>query len=450
MQSDHDFLKWFRSAAPYIHAHRGGTIVLQMDGEAVAAESFPALIHDLALLNSLAIRLVVVFGAAPQIDGLLKRHGITPQYKGGLRVTDRQLIESVKQAVGEIRIQIEALFSMGLPNSPMAKSRIRTASGNYVTAKPYGVIDGVDLQLTGCARKIDERAIRMRLDAGDIVLVPPLGYSITGEIFNLASIELAAQLAQALAADKLIMLGNGPVLTDDAGETIRQITCREVGEKLLAKTDATDKTALALKQGIKACEKGVKRVHFIDRNINGGVLRELFTRDGVGTLMSDEPFDAIRQAGVDDIGGILELINPLEEQGILVERSCEKIEADIERYIVLARDGAVIACAALHDYPDDNAMELACLVVHPEYQNQGKGDILYRYIESVARKHKAGVLFILTTRAEHWFIEKGFIEADIDTLPLQKQNIYSHQRNSKVLIKNLTRLPVDCAPKGHI
>ncbi len=440
MTDNQSFVDCFRNAAPYIHAHHGKTFVLQIGGGVVASETFTHLIHDLALLNSLAVKLVIVFGARPQIDALLKERNITPQYNGVLRVTDEASIGSVKQAVGDIKIQIEALLSMGLPNSPMAESSVKVASGNYVTGKPYGVVNGVDLDLTGKVRSVEKETINARLVAGEVVLISPLGYSVTGEVFNLSSIEVAAQVAIDLSADKLIMLNNASVLKNDAGEVIRQLTCEEVRSKLdpvaSHQIDETSSTALAL--GIKACEAGVKRIHYIDQSIDGGILQELFTRDGIGTLLSSTPFDTIQQATANDIGGILELIDPLEEQGILVKRSREKIETNIDDYIVLVRDGSVIACAALHEYAEEKAAEIACLVVHPDYQKQEKGEVLYELIETLAKKKEIETLFLLTTQTVHWFIEKGFSEAKLEDLPVEKLTLYNYQRNAKILIKSLS------------
>ena len=439
MENKNSFVECFRNAAPYIHAHTRKTFVLQIGGDVVASEGFTHLIHDLALLNSLAIKLVIVFGARPQIDKLLKERNVTPEYCGALRVTDEASISSVTQAIGEVKIKIEALLSMGLPNSPMADSAIKVSSGNYVTGRPYGILNGVDLNLTGRVRSIEKETINTRLDAGEIVLITPLGYSTTGEVFNLSSIEVATQVAIELAADKLIMFNNSEMLKDDEGETIRQLTCNEAKSRLGAgytkNIDETPATALA--QGIKACESGVKRIHYVDQNIDGGLLQELFTLDGVGTLLSSTPYDTIRQATVNDIAGIYELIEPLEQQDILVERSLEKIEADIGDYIVLVRDGTVIACAALHNFPNEKVMELACVAVHPDYQNQSMGEMLYDFIERVASENSISMLFVLTTQTEHWFLERGFTEADIDTLPVEKQDAYNYQRNSKALIKKI-------------
>lgn len=439
MSDSQDFVDWFRHAAPYIHAHSGRTVVLQISGDVVASDSFPHLIHDLALLNSLAIRLVLVFGARPQIDSLLKERNIVPEYNENLRVTTEASMSSVKQAIGDIKIQVEALLSMGLPNSPMAESDIKIASGNYVIGRPIGVVNGIDLQMTGRVRKINTDMINARLQAGEIVLIPPLGYSLTGEVFNLSSFEVAARVAIDLQADKLIMLGQQAVIQDEAEQTVKQITCDQARMLLdpnsIRNIDENPTTALA--QGIRACESGVKRVHYIEQQIDGGLLLELFSRDGVGTLLSNLPFDSIHKATVEDIGGILELIQPLEEEGILVKRSREKIEVDINDYIVLVRDNAVIGCAALHCYPEDQVMELACLAVHPDYQHQSMGDTLLKFVERLALQNGAQSLIVLTTQTQHWFVEKGFTESELSALPVEKQNMYNYQRNSVALIKKL-------------
>lgn len=438
-RDNHAFVECFRDAAPYIHAHSGKTFVLQMGGDVVASEGFSHLIHDLALLNSLAIKLVIVFGARPQIEKLLKERNITPEFCSALRVTDEASISSVTQAVGEVKIQIEALLSMGLPNSPMADSAIKVSSGNYVTGRPYGVLNGVDLNLTGRVRSIEKETINTRLQAGEIVLITPLGYSATGEVFNLSSIEVASQVAIELGADKLIMFNPSKTLKDDNGDIVRQLTCDEARVRLGAgNTKSSDDTpASALEHGIKACESGVGRIHYVDSQIDGGLLQELFTRDGNGTLLTKTPYDKIRSATVHDVNGIYELIRPLEQEGILVERSLEKIEEDIKDYLVLVRDGTVIACAALHNYPQEKVMELACVAVHPEYRNQSMGEMLYNYIEALALELGAEKLLALTTQTEHWFIERGFVESEINALPIAKQEIYNYQRNSKALVKQL-------------
>ena len=431
-----EFVKWFRSAAPYIHAHRGKTVVLQFDGDLIDSEEFAHLVHDIALLNSLGIRLIIVFGARPQIEKLQQQRNIESHFVRGLRLTDAASITCVKEAVGAARIQIEALLSMGLANSPMEDAQLKVTSGNFITAKPIGVIDGIDLGFTGEVRRIDTETMIRKLDNNEIVLILPIGYSPTGEVFNLRATEVAMKIAISLVADKLIYLMVGVGLKDDKGEDIHQLTQVEA-ETLIDKSALDEQNHLQLSCGISACNEGVKRVHFLQQNQDGSLLLELFSRDGVGTLLSAASFDQIRTATIDDVGGILELIQPLEQEGVLVRRSREKIEADIDDYTVLVRDGAVIACAALHVEQDNKYAELACLAVDENYQKLGKGEELFLYIEEQAIKQGIEKLYILTTQAAHWFLERGFIEADVNDLPVSLQEFYNYQRNSKVLIESL-------------
>lgn len=432
-----EFVQWFRSAAPYIHSHRNKTFVLHFGGELLNSPVFPHLIHDIALLNSLGIRLVLVYGARPQIEQQLTEHSIKPVLVNGLRLTDAAALKVVKQVVGALRIRIEALFSMGLPNSPMAQSRIKVTSGNFVAARPIGIINGVDLQFTGSVRRIDTDLIKHNLQNQEIVLIPPLGYSPTGEVFNLSSVELATQVAINLQADKLLFLMAEEGRKDEAGNMIEHLS-QDQAQLLLQGKDLSDGSSyLQLSHGLQASKKGVARIHFINQSVDGSLMQELFSRNGVGTMLSAMPYDDLRSATIEDIGGILELVQPLEEQGVLVRRSREKMEMEIADYSVLIRDGAVIACAALHMYKDEAAAELACLTVHENYQKQSRGEELYLKVENDAREKGARKLFVLTTHATHWFLERGFVEATIDDLPVAKKELYNYQRNSKVLIKEL-------------
>ncbi|HSR62012.1 MAG TPA: amino-acid N-acetyltransferase [Gammaproteobacteria bacterium] len=434
--SQPEFIQWFRSAAPYIHSHRGKTFVVHISGELIEAPVFHHLIHDIALLNSLGIRLVIVFGARPQIDTLLRQAGVETRYVGNLRVTDAPALAMVKQGVGALRVEIEALLSMGLANSPMADARIRVTSGNFITARPSGIIDGTDMQYTGRIRRVHTGLIKNKLDLQEIVLVPPLGFSPTGEVFNINSLELATELAVNLQSDKLIFLLSGNSILSDGDRIVRQLT-RQEAETLLGKQKKGDQNAILLEQGLVACKQGVSRIHYIDQSTDGNMMLELFSRDGVGTMLSATPFDDIRHATIEDVGGILELIQPLEEQGVLVRRSREKLEMEIDDYLISVRDGAVIACAALHRYPDESVAELACLVVNDDYRKSGKGRELLTVLEQDAKKQGITRLFVLTTQATHWFLELGFEKASIDDLPLKKKQLYNYQRNSVVLIKQV-------------
>ncbi len=448
------FVNWFRHSAPYIKAHRGRTFVVTFGGEMAADARFPHFIHDVALLNTLGVRLVLVHGARLQIEERLRERGIKTRYHNGLRVTGAAALACVKQAAGALRVEIEALLSMGVANSPMAGARIRVASGNFITARPLGVRDGVDFEHTGEVRRVDAQALQKALDDNAVVLLSPLGYSPTGEVFNLSAEDVATAVAVELRADKLLCLTEGQGLVDEKKHLIRQLTLSEA-QKLLSgasqgrlsvaggRTPGATKRAPAdavkrhLASAVQACQNGVRRAHLISRRTDGALLLELFTRDGIGTLIAGDAYEDTRAATIEDAGGILELIAPLEEEGVLVRRSRERLETEIGHFTVMERDGAVIACAALYPYAKEGVGELACLVVHPEYRDTGRGEALLEYIERKARQQKIKHLFVLTTHAPHWFAERGFKAGDIKNLPVERQQLYNYQRNSKVLVKKI-------------
>ena len=423
--------------APYIHAFRGKTFVIAFGGEVVADGRFFDLTHDLNLLAALGVRLVLVHGARPQIEAKLKERRSRSRFHKGLRVTDDVALMCAKEASGRLRVEIEAALSMGLPNSPMAGADIRVASGNFITAKPIGVVDGVDHMHTGEVRKIDAAAIQKRLDDGELVLLSPLGYSPTGEVFNLALEDVAASTAITLKAEKLIFLMDTAGVTGRRGELLRNLTVRQA-QALLARPEAGENDVpLYLPWAVRACEHGVKRAHLVSGHIDDGLLLELFTHKGVGTMLTPDPIETLRQAKIEDIGGVLRLIEPLEQEGILVKRGRDRLEREIGRFVVLEHDKLLVGCAALYPFPDERAGELACLVVHPEFRNAGAGERLITEVEARARRQKLKRLFVLTTRAEHWFVERGFTETGLKELPRQKRLLYNYQRRSVVLVKRV-------------
>ena len=431
------FLQWFRQAGPYINAHRGKTFVVQFGGAAVESERFPSLIHDLALLNALGIRLVLVHGARPQVEQRLRDAGQELRYVNGLRLTDSDDLPLVKQAVGRVRIRIEALLSMGVANSPMHGARLRVVSGNLITARPLGVREGVDYRFTGEVRRIDGRAIRLWLDQNAIVLLSPLGYSPTGEIFNLSAEDVATATATALRADKLLVLSESPTLRAADGRPIRELSPGAVERLLAARADLSEESSRHLRQALQACRAGVRRIHLLERGVDGALLLELFTRDGVGTLITADIYEGLRPASIDDIGGILALIQPLEDDGTLVRRSRERLEMEIERFSLLERDGTIIGCMALYPFPEEQIGELACVAIQPNYRNSGRAESLLRFVERQAREQGLNRLFVLTTRAAHWFQERGFEPAAVTDLPVRKLVLYNWQRRSKVFVKTL-------------
>lgn len=411
--------------------------MVQFGGAAVDSEQFPSLIHDLALLNALGVRLVLAHGARPQVEQRLREAGRELRYVNGLRLTDSEDLRYVKQAVGRARIRIEALLSMGLANSPMHGARLRVVSGNLITARPLGVREGVDYGFTGEVRRIDARAIRLWLDQNAIVLLSPLGYSPTGEIFNLSAEDVATATAMALRADKLLVLSESPALRRPDGQPVRELSPSDTERLLSGGTGLNEENSRHLEQALRACQAGVRRIHLLERCVDGALLLELFTRDGIGTLITADIYEGLRSATIDDIGGILALIQPLEDDGTLVRRSRERLEMEIERFTLLERDGAIIGCMALYPFPEEQIGELACVAMHPNYRNSGRAESLLRFIERRAREQGLNRLFVLTTRAAHWFQERGFEPADVTDLPVRKLVFYNWQRRSKVFVKPL-------------
>ncbi|WP_286233815.1 amino-acid N-acetyltransferase [Thalassotalea sediminis] len=429
------YVKWFRNAAPYINAHRGKTVVLMFGGEAVTHPNFANIIHDIALMRSLGMRLVVVHGARPQIEDRMARRSIERIIENNVRVTDAETLVAVKDATGSMRLHIEALLTMGLANSPMHGSQIRVSTGNFVIAKPMGVRDGVDYKYTGKVRRIDAEGIQQQLEYGSIVLLSPIGYSPTGEVFNLALEDVATQTAIALEADKLITFTEDEGLTDSEGKLIRSCSVRTV-KTLLDENDCHVRQLL-LRAIISCGENGVERCHCVSYQSDTALLQELFTRDGAGTLIAKDHKEQICTASIDDVGGIIELIAPLEQEGILVKRSRELLEVEIHRFTVIKKEDVIIACAALYPYKEASAGEIACVAIHPDYRNGNRGERLMSELELRAKAKGLTSLFVLTTVSGHWFMEQGFIEQPLDKLPEGKKQMYNFQRKSQVLIKSI-------------
>ncbi len=431
------FVLGFRRATPYLNAHRGKIVVLCFDGDALESAHLPALIHDIAVLHSLGLKLVLVHGARPQIEARLRQAGLEPRYVDGRRLTDEQAMGLIRDVVGGIRVLIEALLSQSMAETPMFNQRLRVLSGNFVTAKPLGIYDGVDYGYTGEIRRIDKPGLLAALDAGNVVLLSPLGYSPTGEMFNLPAEEVATVTAIALRADKLILLREGTAICDETGARIGQFRPQELEKYLAHHHDLSADLRRHLQYALHASQQQVRRVHLLSRHIDGGLLLELFTRDGVGTLVTHEGYDRLRAATIEDVGGILALIKPLEEDGTLVRRSRERLETEIDHFCVMERDNMIIGCAALYPFAAEAVGELACVAIHADYRNGGRAEALLRYVERQAHKQHLRRLFVLTTRTAHWFRERGFAPAQLEDLPVARVGLYNYQRRSQVFVKVL-------------
>ncbi|MFE8149167.1 amino-acid N-acetyltransferase [Brenneria goodwinii] len=435
-----ELVEGFRHTVPYINAHRGKTFVIMLGGEAIEHENFANIVNDIGLLHSLGIKLVVVYGARPQIDSNLTTHHYEPVYHKNIRITDSTTLELVKQAAGMLQLDITARLSMSLNNTPLQGAHINVVSGNFIIAQPLGVDDGVDYCHSGRIRRIDEDALHRQLDSGAIVLLGPVAVSVTGESFNLTSEEVATQLAIKLRAEKMIGFCSSQGVTDENGKIISELFPDEAQKRIEAlelEGDYQSGTVRFLRGAVKACRSGVRRSHLMSYQVDGALLQELFSRDGIGTQIVMESAEQVRRATINDIGGILELIRPLEQQGILVRRSREQLEMEIDKFTVIVRDNLTIACAALYPFTEESIGEMACVAVHPDYRSSSRGDMLLQRIAAQARLQGLKKLFVLTTHSIHWFQERGFLLAEVEMLPRKKQELYNYQRRSKILVLDL-------------
>lgn len=425
--SELEFINSLRQSSRYIEQHRGKTCVIYLPGELLLeASSRHQLAQDIGLLHNLGLKIVLVMGATPQIDSALTAHGIEWQNHQQFRITHGEMLPVFQHAIYDVKTQLEASFSQ---STCQQRSPLTITSGNWVIAQPKGIIEGIDFQHTGVLRKVNHQAIASNLEAGHIVLLTPLAYSLTGEIFNLNTLEQACEVASALKADKLMLFTQPEIL---AGLP-KHLSLPKLDAA--CKQPQTDQQARLLNQ-VRQASANVKRIHLIDKQDPSAILVELFTRDGCGTLIFSDRYHQVRQAQIEDVGGILELIEPLEQKGILVKRSRERLELEINNFTVLERDGDIIGCGALYLH-DSNMGELACLAVHPAYQGQELGTELLSAIEAQAQQAGLDTLFLLTTHTHHWFIEHGFQLGELSKLPASKQALYNFQRNSRVLIKPL-------------
>ncbi len=441
------FVPWFRSVAPYIHKFRNQTFVVGIAGEAIAAGKLHHLAQDLAMIQSMGVKIVLVHGFRPQVNEQLKAKGHTPKYSHGIRITDEVALDCAQEAAGQLRYEIEAAFSQGLPNTPMADSTVRVISGNFITARPVGIVDGIDFQHSGLVRKVDIGGITRTLDMGAMVLLSPFGFSPTGEAFNLTMEEVATSVATALQADKLIFVTEIPGIRIDPTQPASEDNPIDTelplatAEKLLATLPTANlptDIGFYLQHCVKACKAGVERSHIIPFAVDGSILLEVYVHDGIGTMVVDEKLESLREATEEDVGGILQLIEPFEKDGTLVKRSRTEIERDAGLYTIIEHDGVIFACAALYPYPEGKTAEMAALTVSPDVQGQGDGERVLKRIEQRAKAAGLDSIFVLTTRTMHWFIKRGFVQVEPEWLPEARKRKYNWDRKSQVLVKKIS------------
>jgi len=421
-------IAWFRHTGPYIKAHRGRTFVIYLGNGALESAGHATLIHDLALLHSLGIKLVLVHATREAIDAALHTDQ-QAQFHDGIRITDDLTLSLAIETAARQRVQLEQQLSMGLPNTPLTGARLRILGGNVVTAKPIGILDGVDYLHSGTVRRVDAEGVRGILDQDAIALLSPLGYSPAGEIFSVSASEVAEKVAVAIGADKLIFLDRQLGLHAAGGELIRQCTIDSAWDLELGDVEQQRLRDSAC----RSCTNGVARSHLLSYEREGALLEELFTHDGSGTLIAQNPYEQARSADINDIASIVELIRPLEDNGALVKRSRERLEEEIGYFSILERDGRVLACAALYPYEAESVGEIACVATHPDYRGTGRARQLLDELIAEAKALSLTHVFVLTTQSTHWFLEQGFEAASLDDLPVEKQQLYNWQRNAAVL-----------------
>ncbi|KMT64573.1 amino-acid N-acetyltransferase [Catenovulum maritimum] len=430
----------FRQSAPYVNAHRGKTFVVVLGGETIQQAEFHEIINDIALLHSLGIKIVLVYGARPQISSALESNQLTSSFHKSIRITDDSTLGLIKQVAGGLMLDITARLSMSLSNTPMQGAQINVVSGNFVIAQPIGVDDGIDYHHSGKVRRIDVAGIKRQLDNNCIVVMGPIAASITGESFNLTAEEVATQVAIKLSADKMIGFSEANGVFNKDGKIIAELMpnkAESIYHKMVDNEEGCSSLRAFLRASVTAARAGVPRCHLVSHQINGSLLQELFSRDGIGTQIVTEPAERLRAASISDIGGIIDLIRPLEDQGLLVRRSREQLEMEIDHFILIERDGLVIACAALYPFNEESCGEMSCLAVHPEYRDADRGQTLLKHIVLKARQRNYEKVFALTTRSIHWFLEHGFKIGKVEDLPQQKQKLYNYQRLSKILTLEL-------------
>ncbi|MGB0847351.1 MAG: amino-acid N-acetyltransferase [Thiolinea sp.] len=414
---------FFREASPYVRQHRNKIFVIAFSGEVIQLSNFRRIIQDIAIIAALGARIVLIHGSRPQIDERLKNGKHNVKFHNGTRISDQAALIAAQESCGYIRITLENMLGFALSQPGLSGNGLGITSGNFVTARPVGVLEGVDYGFTGQIRRIQHQHINTQLELDRIVLLSPLGYSPTGETYNLRFEQLALETAQALTADKVLFLDNAAINLPTA------LTLEEAR--------SCSKQHSLLPQIIAALENKVGRVHLLDANIDGTLLLELFTRSGSGSMIAATASESIRPAGVEDITGILDVIRPLEQSGTLVRRSREQLELEIDNFLVIVLERQVIGCAALYDTADPATGELACLAVDPAYRSANRGEQLLQAISRLAQQRGKQQLMLLTTQTTDWFREHGFIESSINELPADKKQLYNFKRNSKVCFLGL-------------
>jgi len=420
-----------REILRYVPQYRERTFVIALDGAIVEDANFRNLLLDIALLRSLNIQVALVHGAGWQVRRLAEQTKQTPSNLDGTGITDYATLQLALTAANRVSHEIlEGLSATDL----------RGACGNALVAHPAGILQGIDYQFTGRVERVDIQLLRSLLDHDIVPVIPPLGTDGEGNTYRLNSDAVAVEVARTLQAVKLIYLAPTAGITVEKDELLRQLTVDEAEDILKKQRQELAGSSLSkLAHAVRAARGGVPRVHIIDGRVEEGLLAEVFSNEGIGTLVHTNEYQAIRSALKKDARGIFNLIRPMIESDELLPRTQGEIEKKIGDYFVFEVDRRPVACVAIHFYRDQGKAELACMCVEPEFENQGIGGRLMQFVESQARAGGARELFCLSTQAFNYFVQKGsFRLGTPEDLPLARRQIYDASgRRSQVLSKKL-------------
>ena len=417
-----------RGILQYVPRFRDRIFVIAIDGEIIESENFSNLLLDLAVLRSLNIRVVLVHGARHQIERRAQVEGITLSNADGSGITDAATLRVGLDAATRLTHELlEGLTSVDL----------RAAYANAIMAYPLGIIGGVDQQHTGKVERVDTETLQYLLEKGVVPVLPPLGFDGDGRTYRVNSDGIAVEVALALKAAKILFLCETGVLEDE-GQLVRQLSIAEAEESLKKRRGAMPRNlALKLEWAARACREGIPRVHLLDGHQNEALLTEVFSSEGIGTMIYSNDYQQIRKAQKKDVRRIISLIRQSVQNEELVRRTRSDIVNQLDDYWVLEVDRNIVGCIALHPYPKEDMGELACLYVNRASEHSGYGRRLMAFVENLAREKGLGNLFALSTQAFVYLQQKGgFREATPEILPPTRREKYDESgRHSRVLIK---------------
>jgi amino-acid N-acetyltransferase len=423
-------LRDLRGILQYIPQFREKTFIIAVDGAIVPDENFANILLDVAVLRSLNIRVVLVHGAAVQIEALAKTQNIQASNLDGTGVTDAPTLQVAIDAAN--RLTHEILEGLSADD-------LRAACTNAIIAHPLGIIHGVDHLFTGKVERVDTELLQTLLNQGIVPVVPPLGFDGDGKTYRVNSDGIALATAEALKATKLIFITAEDGLLYN-GQLIRQMVVGDLQKLVQSASGGFGPEMLSkARHAAAACAAGVQRVHVINGHEDEGLLSEVFSNEGIGTLIYANEYEQIRPAKTKDIRAIQMLTKKAVEAEELVRRTRSEIEKNLTDYYIFEIDKNPVACVALHIDPARQQGELASLYVDPSHENQGIGRKLIQFVENKAREMGLTELIALSTQTFTYFQSKGgFVEGIPDDLPPARREKYDHSgRNSKVLVKKL-------------